>query len=383
MVALFLKKTVCALFLTLTLAVALSGHVLASSSPPENSAKAAVVYCVNTGQVLYRKNEEERLAMASTTKIMTALLTLEAAAVENKDVTITEEMTAVEGSSMGLKDGDVLPLRELAVGMLLVSGNDAANASAIAIDGSAERFAQRMNRRAEELHLDNTHFVTPSGLDDDQHYSTALDMAKLSAAAIANPDFRAICSQTTMQAAFTTPQKRVTLQNHNRLLQQYEGCIGIKTGFTKKAGRCLVSAAERDGVLLVAVTLCDPDDWKDHASLLDYGFSKVEAASLPEDGEHREVAVVGGTADTVSVTTGPSQSPLVVERGKTVQCYWKLPRFVYAPVTEGDVLGKVVYQVDGATVGEVSLIASGDVPQQEQTIPPWQQAVRWIVALFS
>ena len=224
---------------------------------PQVSAQSAVVLHMDSGEILYEKNAREQRAMASTTKIMTALLTLEAAALENPEVEITQEMVLVEGSSMGLRAGDRLTLRDLAAGMLLASGNDAANAAAIAVGGSVEKFVARMNQRAGELDLSDTHFETPSGLDGENHYSTALDMAKLGIAAMSNPDFAEIAGSQSMQVRFLSPEKTVTYQNHNKLLGRYEGCTGVKTGFTKKAGRCLVSAAERDGVRLVAVTLQD------------------------------------------------------------------------------------------------------------------------------
>ena len=165
---------------------------------------------------------------------MTALLALEEAEKEgDPTVTVTEEMVAVEGSSMGLRAGDELPLTGLAAGMLLASGNDAANAVALYLDGSQEAFAERMNRRAVEIGMGNTHFVTPSGLDDEAHYSTAFDMALLAREALKNNKFRELASSGTYQIAFDNPEKKVQYTNHNKLLWLYEGCIGVKTGFTK------------------------------------------------------------------------------------------------------------------------------------------------------
>ena len=231
---------------------------------PSVSAKSAILINADTGAVLYAKNEKERLPMASTTKIMTALIALETAALDDRCVTITDEMVRVEGSSMGLQAGDQLSLTSLAAGMLVVSGNDAANSVAIAISGSKEDFAEKMNRRAKDIGMNDTHFVTPSGLDDEAHYSTAYDMALLATIALANPDFAEIVKEKKYTIPYISPEQSRRFSNHNRLLSMYEGCIGVKTGFTKKSGRCLVSAAERDGIRLVAVTLNAPDDWNDH-----------------------------------------------------------------------------------------------------------------------
>lgn len=189
------------------------------------SAESAILVNADSGEVLWAKNENQECAMASTTKIMTALIALEQAAEDDKVVTITKQMTAVEGSSMGLQPGEQLRLSSLAAGMLSVSGNDAANSAAIAIDGSAEKFSERMNQRARELDMDHTHFVTPSGLDDDAHYSTAADMAKLTCAAMKNSAFQKIVSQKSIQVEFINPQIKRMYANHNRLLSFYQGCI--------------------------------------------------------------------------------------------------------------------------------------------------------------
>ncbi len=380
----FLKKFLaalafCAIFFW-GAAPPVSAETAAESAKPEISAEAAVVCCVNTGQVLYAKNADEQLAMASTTKIMTSLLTLEAAAADNKLVTVTDEMVAVEGSSMGLAGGDQIRLRELAVGMLLASGNDAANAAAIAVGGSQEGFAALMNQRARELGMDRTHFVTPSGLDDDGHYSTAMDLARLASAAICNESFRAICSKAALTVAFEHPSKTVSLTNHNRLLKLYSGCIGVKTGYTKKAGRCLVSAAERDGVLLVAVTLRDPNDWNDHQALLDYGFAQLETVPLGE--ASFSLPVVGGAVPTVTAAGAPEEDALVVARGQTVARTVRLPRFVYAPVEQGTVLGSITFTVAGETVKTIPLAATEAVAAAAEPAP-WQRAGQWLVRLFS
>ncbi len=314
---------------------------------------------------MFEKNEHERLAIASTTKIMTALLTLEAAARDNRIVTITPEMVRVEGSSMGLRAGDRLTLHDLAAGMLSVSGNDAANSAAIAVGGSLEKFAGMMNAKAAALGLKDTHFVTPSGLDDGGHYSSAYDMALLACAAMQNPDFAGIASQKTIRIHFVNPDAVHSFSNHNKLLSAYGGCTGIKTGFTKKAGRCLVSSAEKNGVRVVAVTLNDPDDWKDHENLLDYGFSCLTCCKIDDSAFRISEPMVGGTARNVLVSgTAGDNVVLKKDEALTLKRTVELPRFVYAPVRAGQVLGCVRYTLGDRTIGCTDLLAAENAEQQ-------------------
>lgn len=386
-----MKKMVFAVKKTLALAVlplalvlpAFFAPVFAEEAPqeassntegPSVSAQCAAVIHMDTGEVLFVKNGDERRAMASTTKIMTALLTLEEAAVENREVEITREMVLVEGSSMGLREGDRLTFRDLAVGMLTVSGNDAANSAAIAISGSREAFVERMNQRAQELGLENTHFETPSGLDGETHYSTALDMAKLAAAAMQNPDFAAIAGSKTAKVTFLSPEKTVTYQNHNKLLSLYEGCTGVKTGYTKKAGRCLVSAAERDDVRLVAVTLSAPDDWNDHAALLDYGFSKMTTLTFDESNYSCKVPVAGVGEITACGSSEAVTAALPVSQQGAVRRVVELERFLYAPIKKGEQVGTVRYLLGERTIAELPLLAAenASLPQRN---PSWWERV--------
>lgn len=244
------------------------------------SAKSAILIDKSTGRILYGKNIYEKRAIASTTKIMTALLTLEQ---ENKDEIFTVDTNAikVQGTSMGLKEGDKTCLYDLAVGMLLASGNDSANAAAVKIAGNQKEFANLMNKRAKEIGMKNTLFTTPSGLDDGEPYSCALDLAKLASSALDNKDFSNICSKKSMPVAFGNPPTIHFMKNHNKLLKLYDKCTGIKTGFTKKAGRCLVSSAEKDGNTLICVTLGASDDWNIHINLYEKYFEEIAFVSLP------------------------------------------------------------------------------------------------------
>ncbi len=331
----------------------------------DTSATAFVLYCADNGKVLLSEDEDTRLPMASTTKIMTTLLTLEAAADENRVVEFTEEMVA-EGSSMYLRIGEKVRLYDLAVGMMMQSGNDAANAAAIGIAGSIDAFAALMNEKARQIGMTNSHFVTPSGLDEEEHYSTAHDMALLMAYALKNDDFAYLTAQTSMEVHFVYPADRfVTYTNHNKLLRLYDDCIGGKTGYTDQSGRCLVSAAKREGMTLIAVTLDDPDDWDDHIALYEYGFENYTAVT-PTDEDH-SIRVMGGTADDVKLYSDDTQ-PLIVPKkdGDSIKTQVFLPPFVYAPIEEGTVAGKVVYTINGSVIGESPLYYSESVAYDDR-----------------
>lgn len=327
-----------------------------SAESVSTSAEAFELFCVENGEVMLSQNPDRQLPMASTTKIMTALLTLEEAEKDNRIVTFTEDMTA-EGSSMYLKIGEKVRLYDVAVGMMMQSGNDAANAAAIATAGSIEAFAEKMNEKAHTIGMEHTHFVTPSGLDDSEHYSTAHDMAMLMAYAMQNEMFAEMTAQTSMTVDFIEPSdKSVTYANHNRLLKMYEDCIGGKTGYTERSGRCLVTAARRGGMTLVAVTLNDRDDWDDHIALYDFGFENYTSVQ-PEVSDY-EIAVVGGTADTVKLSAErPVPVILPREEAGNLEERLILPAFVYAPLQKGERVGEIRYILDGKTLLTVPLLA--------------------------
>ena len=353
---------------------------VAQAAGPEVSAQSAVVLTADTGTVLFEKDGHTPRPVASTTKIMTALLALEAAQEQGDPlVDITQEMVAVEGSSMGLQAGDSISLTGLAAGMLLASGNDAANAAALYLDGSLESFAARMNQRAAALGMEDTHFVTPSGLDGEDaqglgHLSTAYDMALLARAALEDQAFRQLCSSPSLAVEFAEPVKRVTYTNHNKLLTQYQGCVGVKTGFTKEAGRCLVSAAERDGALLIAVTLNAPNDWQDHTALLDYGFSQMEPYQLAGGDVRLTVPVVGSPEEAVSLRgSNGGEVTLPLGQGAQVERVVRVPKFLYAPVEAGEQVGEICWYLEGQLLGSAPLIAAGAAPLQEKAPNLWER----------
>ena len=322
-------------------------------------AKAALVMEAGAGTVLYGKNIHRELPVASTTKIMTALLTLEERDLW-EEFTVPAAAVGTEGSSMGLKKGDRVTLWALAAGMLLSSGNDAANAAALRISGSLPAFAKRMNRRAALLGMNHTHFKNPSGLDEPGHISSAFDLALLARAALKNPLFYELCSSKYETVSFGRPPAEYRLRNHNKLLTLYPAAVGVKTGFTRKAGRCLVSAAEQDGVRLIVVTLGCADDWTAHEKLYERYFALTERRAIPW--EDLFFPVAGGERASVRVRR---QCPLFYTaiKGKegelTARVYGR--NFYYAPVKKGDILGEIVYYNGERAVGEANLLAAGTV----------------------
>ena len=341
---------------TVAAALLLSCQILAA---PPLSAEKAVLLDAASGRVLYEKNAEERSLIASTTKIMTALLVCERCNLAGR-VKIPKEAVGIEGSSLYLQEGEVLSVQDLLYGLMLHSGNDAAVALAIYCAGTEADFVTLMNEKARHLGLENTSYANPNGLDHDGNYSTALDLARLSAYALENEDFLRTVSCKTVTIG------NRSLRNHNKLLFRYDGAIGVKTGFTKAAGRILVSAAERDGRRLVAVTINAPDDWNDHTALLDYGFACYQRALLVEKDAHVDaVPVVGGTAESVGVAAGEDfWFPMAA--AETYSIKLRLPEFVYAPVEAGQEAGMATVQIGDAVVGSVPLYYEDSVEQMEE-----------------
>ena len=329
-----------------------------AASVPTISAKAAILIDAQTGKVITGKNQYDKLPMASTTKIMSALLLMESGDLDT-EFRVDNTAILVEGSSMGLCPDDVVTKRALCYGMLLPSGNDAANETAFLLAGDTEKFADMMNKRAKKLGMRDTHFVTPSGLHDDDHYSTAYDMALLTREALKNETFREICGTSKAKLKFGNPPYERWLINTNKLLSLYDGCIGVKTGFTDEAGRCLVSAAERDGVTLICVTLNDPNDWNDHIRLYNYGFSKVKSVDAGLDLSDIYVNVAGG--DTGKVRVVPAEIPKYTSlNGNVPKATYEaaVEKFIYAPVSKGKKAGVVRYYSDGVLIGTSDLIAA-------------------------
>ena len=339
-------KRISAIIFSLLLLFSVISIDVYSAEKVSVNAKAAVLYCVNNDTVVFEKNANDRLPMASTTKIMTALLTIEQNTPE-RVVTVSKDAVSVEGTAMGLKPGDKVSYYSLVCGMLLSSGNDAANVAAYSVSGNLSDFAVLMNKKAKEIGMSNTSFVTPSGLDAKNHFSTAYDMALLGAYAINNPDFREICSSKSKRVSFGNPEREYTLYNHNRLLSSVDGVFGIKTGFTKKSGRCLVSACERNGITLVCVTLNDPDDWTDHKKLIEFGFENC--ILLDDDFTEVGVKVVGSDKKYVDVKEANIPLTFNIQNGGITRLILT-EQFVYAPVKKGQKIGTALYYEDNGTL---------------------------------
>lgn len=344
---------------------------------PSVSAGSAILIEAGEGTVLYEKNADEERKIASTTKIVTALV-----AIGNGCLTDTfpvpKAAVGIEGSSVYLTEGETLTLEALLYAMMLRSANDAATAIAYGIAGSEERFVSMMNDRALSLGLSHTRFDNPHGLDTETNRSTARDLAALTREAMKNETFRTIVST----KKYSFPQ-RGDLVNHNRLLFSYPGMIGVKTGYTSKSGRCLVTAASRNGVTLIAVTLSAPDDWNDHEKLLDYGFSRISRHTpLEAYGVERTLPVVGGEVGTVRAVNLTPFSFIGENGDHAFEIRIVLPRFLYAPVPWGAQVGKAVILDHGEEIGCVPLTAIEGVPAKKERKGLLPRLISWLGSLF-
>ncbi len=324
---------------------------------------------MNTGSVLYEKNADERRLIASLTKIMTALVVLERTDPEEK-VCVRPEWTDVEGSRMGLVLGETLTVRDLLYGLLLESGNDAALALAGHCAGSAGAFAGLMNGNAAELGLSSTRFENPHGLDGAEQYSSARDLAALTAAAMSNETFAAIVGTRSAVVGGRT------LLNHNKLLDMYEGCVGVKTGYTDAAGRTLVSCVEREGMRLICVTLCEGNDWNDHMALCVWALDSFELAEPLRALAVPAMPVISG--EQTSVALVPERSCRVLcPRGSEVSVSLERGSFIYAPVKRGETAGKARVFVNGEEADCVPLVCACEVAlDRDVPLTAWEK-IKW------
>ena len=376
---------------TLLFAILPMGGVYGGDLPPAiptTSARAAILMD-EYGQVLYAHNADASLPMASTTKIMTALVAIESGDVERL-VKIPAEAVGVEGSSAYLIAGEEMRISELLYALMLESANDAAVALAVTIAGSVEAFARRMNDQAERLGLTSTHFVNPHGLDHEEHYTSARDLATLTAYALKNETFAQIVSTIRYSAPVAESDTLRLYVNHNRLLREYEGCIGVKTGYTKRCGRCLVTAARRNGITLIAVTLDDPNDWRDHRALLDFGFASCRETVLASAGEIEcAIPVVGGDALTVHCQNIEALG-LTLPEGTKATVQLEVPRFIWGKVSKGEQIGQAVYTVNGRVAAILPIYAQENVDAKVyekgilQKIGDFLLRIwKWLAELFS
>ena len=331
------------------------------------SASSAIVIEKLTGDVVYEKNAHKRMPMASTTKIMTAICALENGNTADM-VKVHPSAVNVEGSSMYLGYDEVISLEDLVYGLMLASGNDAAVAIAVHISGSVENFAALMNETAAKIGANDTSFKNPNGLDEEGHYTTASDLAKITRYALSNETFARIVSSWSKKVPWQGKDYDRQLKNHNKLLKMYDGCNGVKTGFTKKSGRCLVSSAVRDGVEVIAVTLNAPNDWNDHTVMLDYAFESLENKQIIKADDYvRFVKVLNGASERIK-TVAKSNFYIPVKNGITpeIEMHYNIPDIIEAPVDFGQVIGKVEIYRNGELLGAVDVISDESCAWVEQ-----------------
>ncbi|RAW14624.1 D-alanyl-D-alanine carboxypeptidase [Paenibacillus taichungensis] len=328
-------------------------------SGPSNHAQSAALIDVTSGRILYSKDGDKELRIASLTKIMTAIVAIEHGKLDDK-VKVTSSAFAKEGSSIYLKLGEEMTLENMLYGLMLRSGNDAASAIAEHVGGSEEGFVMLMNKKAEQIGLTHSHFMNPHGLDAEGHYSTANDLARLTAYALKNPVFKRIVATENKSAPNPNESWEYSWQNKNKMLRLYEGADGVKTGYTKKAFRCLVSSATRDGQQLAAVTLNDGDDWNDHSRMLDFGFENfplVEIAKKEQAVQNTDVVTGRGfTYPLAKSETASLTKKLILLDNRAEES------------TEGDakttdpsfgLAGRIDMQLDGKLVGSIPVYRKG------------------------
>ena len=335
--------------------------VIFQNSVYNAKAYSAVSYCLYDPvlkKVIASADMNRRLSMASTTKIMTALIACEICDF-SKELVVTEKMIAVEGSSIGLQVGDKISYECLLYGLMLESGNDAALCIAVGISGSQESFAALMNEKAKQIGMKNSNFVTANGLDNENHYSTAYDMAILGGVCMNNETLAKIVGTKQYKAVYNNGETLRTYFNHNRLLSSLDGAEGIKTGFTKKSGRCLVTSCKRNGVRLIAVTLNDGNDWKDHRDLYDYGFKQYQQVTLPKVNKY--IGITGGKKKEIKGESGDKQIYFYDGLYSYIKQKIYIPKFLYAPIKKGDKIGYIEYVYNDA------VIATADIKALEST----------------
>ena len=336
------------------------------------SARSAYVLDAVSGRVLFAKNADEKRLIASTTKIMTALVVCEQCNVLDR-MRIPREAVGIEGSSLYLQEGEVLTVQELLYGLMLHSGNDAAVALAIYCGGTVEGFVQLMNDKARNLGLKNTHFENPNGLDAPGHGASARDLAVLAAYAMENPVF----AKTVSAKSVRIGQRYLT--NHHKLLWRLEGADGVKTGYTRASGRVLVSSAKRNGRRLIAVTIDDPQDWQDHEALLEQGFSRYRMQTLVRQGDTvGTLEVAGGENSRITLVAAEDFSYPVTQE-EQAQLAIPGPGFVYAPVVEGAAAGEVYVLLSGKAVGRIPVTYGQTVEgktQEEESL--WDTVCRFV-----
>ena len=359
------KKIIIAAFSLLVLLFCLFSFVAFSKSQFSVSAKSAALYEPTSGEFIYSKNKDAPLPMASTTKIMTALVALRECDNLEEEIEIEERAVGIEGSSAYFAGGEIFTLSDLLHIMMLRSANDAAYQIAYSVSGDIDSFAELMNETAKDLGLKNTSFTNPAGFDNENHYTTAGELAIITAEAMKYREFSDIVAKKSYTATDIASGEGKLFVNHNKLLSMYDGCVGVKTGYTKKSGRSLVSAATRDGVTLIAVTINAPNDWSDHEKMLDYGFSELEFSDCVKSRELCFELPVVNSKTTAVYARPASDFGFVARRGGVTDVLYDLPKYLIAPVCRGDTVGKITVKHNGITVGTVDIICEQSAEKEK------------------
>ncbi len=336
-----------------------------SLTPPRLTARSALLLDQATGRILYSKNAHEKLPMASTTKIMTAILALESGRM-SEVVRVSERAVRIGGSSVYLEVGEEKTLEELVWGLLLRSGNDAAVAIAEHLSGSTEKFAGEMTRRAAQLGAIQTKFTNPHGLHQEGHYTTAYDLALLAAHAMTLPKFREIAATREKQISWHDRPGGRLLRNQNKLLVMYEGAEGIKTGWTTPAGRCFAGATVRTGWRLVGVVLNAPQMWEDTIRLFDFGYQYYRWQTVIRAGQPlKSTAVARGVRERVTLVAGSEAGmPLKEDESAYLRFHFNVREPLKAPLRAGGKVGELQIYFGNTMVRSVPLLAGEDVARK-------------------
>ncbi|BBB92960.1 MAG TPA: D-alanyl-D-alanine carboxypeptidase family protein [Methylomusa anaerophila] len=342
-----------------------AGASAASEKKPDVTAQSAIVIEASTGKVLYAKNADQRRYPASTTKIMTLITALEHSQLDEL-VTTSENAAATEGSCLWLAPGERLKMLDMLYGIMLISGNDATVAVAEHISGSVDKFAKLMTEKAKAIGASNTHFTNSSGLPDKEHYSTARDLARITAYGYRNPIFTQIVSTRNIVIPWPGKNHDRDLYNENKMLWLYEGANGVKTGYTEAAGRCLVSAAKRDNIQLISVVLDSERMWDDSIALLDYGFTQLKLVTLIQQGDiMKTVKINDGKAESIRlVANADIMIPMAENEQNQFSTVINVPNKINAPINKGQKIGVAKVMYNNAEVSSVDLVADYGVEKR-------------------
>jgi D-alanyl-D-alanine carboxypeptidase (penicillin-binding protein 5/6) len=363
-----MRRLLASILAVLMILVSLSLPVGANNAvtePPRVTARSAVLLDQATGRILFSKNAHEVLPMASTTKIMTAILALESGRLEDV-VTVSEYASLVEGSGVDLEAGEEKTLEELVFGLILRSGNDAATAIAEHLGGSVEKFAVMMTRRAKELGAAQTKFMNPHGLHHEEHYTTAYDLALIAAHAMSIPKFQEVSATREIKISWTGKPYDRLLRNQNKLLTLYDGADGIKTGWTTPAGRCFVGSAARDDWRLISVVLNAPEMWEDAIRLMDFGYSFYMWENVVDKNQPLKTAAVKkGMSDKVTLVAGSGVVvPLKENEAELLRYHFEVREPLAAPIRAGQEVGALHIYFGMQRVADVPLLAAEEVEKR-------------------